>query len=175
MATRPFLSWGGRRDLHPYLLNHSQVFWLAKLQPPSLSGWTRKSRTSTCCVSGSRADRYTTVHLVGAVGLEPTIPWSRTRCVRHYATLRQFGRPGVEPGRRAYKTHQCYRHVAPSSPFLTGPRGFEPQPSDPKSDVLPLDDGPLLVAGQGFEPHFPESESDVLPLDDPASGAPGRT
>jgi hypothetical protein len=48
------------------------------------------------------------------------------------------GRPGVEPGRRVYKTRQCHRHITPA----IGPRGFEPRSPGSKPSVLPLDDGP---------------------------------
>ena len=100
----------------------------------------------------------------------PTTPTRKATSVRHY--LGNYSpqgpvRQSVEPGhfvlrlwRRRRESNPCTRfcrplpeplgHVATDS-WLAAPRGFEPRFTDPKSAVLPLDDGAsprLTLAGQ---------------------------
>ena len=83
----PHFAWSERPDSNrrPPGPQPGAFIRCATLRLP-FAGRTGRSRTFTGRVSGGHADRYTTVRMVGAAGLEPAIPWSQTRRVA--STLR---------------------------------------------------------------------------------------
>ena len=82
-------------------------------------------------------------------GFEPVNSGFADRCVEplHHVAL-GLGAAGILP---------CRRWISRAARVLVAPRGFEPRPTDPKSAVLPLDEG--AVAGGSVRRRGPAGRS----------------